>query len=109
MRISDWSSDVCSSDLSCLHQRVIGALRRDRTRFGKGDEREIGPGADGAHPGIAKPADFLFEPGPPPEIVGAAAADERLVGKRGDCGRSEERRVGKGGVSKGRMRWTAEH
>src|SRR3546814_7943647 len=87
MRISDWSSDVCSSDLSCLHQRVIGALRRDRTRFGKGDEREIGPGADGAHPGIAKPADFLFEPGPPPEIVGAAAADERLVGKRGDCGR----------------------
>src|SRR3546814_6369984 len=81
MRISDWSSDVCSSDLSCLHQRVIGALRRDRTRFGKGDEREIGPGADGAHPGIAKPADFLFEPGPPPEIVGAAAADERLVGR----------------------------
>src|SRR3546814_13026723 len=72
---------------ACPHQRVIGALRRDRTRFGKGNEREIGPVADGAHPGIAKPADFLFEPGPPPEIVGAAAADERLVGKRGDCGR----------------------
>src|SRR3546814_3593688 len=72
---------------ACPHQRVIGALRRDRTRFGKGNEREIGPVADGAHPGIAKPADFLFEPGPPPEIVGAAAADERLVGKRGACGR----------------------
>src|SRR3546814_17997238 len=31
MRISDWSSDVCSSDLLArLHRRVLSALERDR-------------------------------------------------------------------------------
>src|SRR3546814_2949373 len=33
MRISDWSSDVCSSDLACLD--VVLPYVRDRKQFGK--------------------------------------------------------------------------
>src|SRR3546814_8369530 len=34
MRISDWSSDVCSSDLEGACQRCLGARRRDRRAGG---------------------------------------------------------------------------
>src|SRR3546814_8796952 len=37
MRISDWSSDVCSSDLKILHLRALGAdCRITRSDVGKG-------------------------------------------------------------------------
>src|SRR3546814_12065748 len=97
MRISDWISDVCSSALLPVAQgndrshRHIGAAA-DILLFDRRDEI--------AAPGARR----VFE----------AAVDERLgeifeiqptrVGERVE--RSEERRVGKEGVSTGRSRWS---
>src|SRR3546814_21082825 len=108
MRISDWSSDVCSSDLGDHALQIVGAL----------DDR-------GAALGII--LDMLLRPA---IILDAAIAQrrqagdgprqlDRLVG-RGDAGardagvdvdgdvegRSEERRVGKECVSTCRSRWS---
>src|SRR3546814_6356198 len=71
MRISDWSSDVCSSDLA-----GDGDGRVDHAR------RRHADGAAGA-------VEQSHAPGQHP--------------------RSEERRVGKEGVSPGRSRWSAYH
>src|SRR3546814_5634156 len=56
MRISDWSSDVCSSDL-------LGVARRrsqDRPVLGVGGE-EVGVGAVGDHPTVADQHDPIRE------------------------------------------------
>src|SRR3546814_8452093 len=37
MRISDWSSDVCSSDLFAIERRGVDAVDIDRDRVGGGD------------------------------------------------------------------------
>src|SRR3546814_15275467 len=98
MRISDWSSDVCSSDLPLadqpVHQCVDGAFRGgDRSR-----EAFIGEFVkfDRDRRGIAKPAigEGRFQPG----------LDE--IGVRL---RSEESRVGKECVSACRYRWWPYH
>src|SRR3546814_19275090 len=86
MRISDWSSDVCSSDLQRLHQRHLHPLRQaadivmalDRHRRAAGEahafdnirieralSEEIGP---------ADPARFLVE------HVNEGLADELALG-----------------------------
>src|SRR3546814_6368912 len=71
MRISDWSSDVCSSDLRAL-QAARAQLRRAMERH---------------QPGQARSA----------PLAGVEPA------------RSEERRVGKEGVSTCRSRWSPYH
>src|SRR3546814_12818690 len=85
MRISDWSSDVCSSDLCPDTAAGGGGLWRDRHgqwRGGIAAARQC-PAADGA--GRSADAGSRWHrtagshPGPPPE----------------PAGRSEERRVGK--------------
>src|SRR3546814_4004271 len=82
MRISDWSSDVCSSDLgSCDRAALPG-----RTRTG---ERRSGD------PVSAEPRQ---QPGLLPVLSGSAAQR-----------RSEERRVGKECVSTCRSRWSPYH
>src|SRR3546814_19761104 len=98
MRISDWSSDVCSSDL----------------------------GMDRLHPverrrGVAQLADAVVErPLAAPDAAEVeaqcreAARDEALVHRLGDAvvhraARSEERRVGKECVSTCRSRWWPYH
>src|SRR3546814_13020909 len=126
MRISDWSSDVCSSDLrSCLLVRI------DETQHGGGRAGKaqlvgkhvtdqpralprcpaLGKRAHGkmatikrigeAHPDLgvaAAVAAHLAEPprSQPPAVVLALKLD---------VGRSEERRVGKECVSTGRSGW----
>src|SRR3546814_18059856 len=101
MRISDWSSDVCSSDLGRPAARGAGADRAgdrpavDHPRRGRPDQGDdpIGrpggsDGGDGnaARPPVARPA------------------------RRADAlGRSEERRVGKECVSTCRSRWSPYH
>src|SRR3546814_14384070 len=82
MRISDWSSDVCSSDL-----RIASVARRR--------EPGVHPRRGGID-AVAKPLPALFD----------------LAGHRGDGRRhlrSEERRVGKECVRTCRSRWLPYH
>src|SRR3546814_5348108 len=82
MRISDWSSDVCSSDLVV---RAVGDALR-------------GPGLDRASVGevLQRFAEIRLR-----------RRDVRCF--RHEGGRSEERRVGKECVSTGRSRWSPYH
>src|SRR3546814_1219552 len=79
MRISDWSSDVCSSDL--VRGDVLFLPRLERALF--------------AAPGVAA----LLE-----RLLPGLGAEERLA--RLHQLRSEERRVGKECVSTCRSRWS---
>src|SRR3546814_13555509 len=96
MRISDWSSDVCSSDLEVVPD--IGELVDDRD-----DDDRTGVRQEDA------PED--------PEEAGAVdhCGLHQLIGKRlgviaeeqrREAERTEERRVGKACVSTGRVRWS---
>src|SRR3546814_16687462 len=99
MRISDWSSDVCSSDLiardsrldtCCLQIRIEhviaqrGAVRLRLHRIRACRSQRI--------------AELLAER----VVVAGTARQWRRQ-------RSEERRVGKAGVSTGRSRWSPYH
>src|SRR3546814_4667288 len=101
MRISDWSSDVCSSDL--LDQRggavddvrdlaVVDLARGadQRGLFGRGADEEPRIDRD------AMPADAG---------AGRQDVDARVAVGEADHFRSEERRVGKECVSTCRYRW----
>src|SRR3546814_11107725 len=97
MRISDWSSDVCSSDLDDLLRIVTPADERT------GHDRPPAAASGGVQDTSAEP-----DPGddPIPHLPGPERA-ERL---HGDVdARSEERRVGKEGVSTCRSRWSPYH
>src|SRR3546814_7312647 len=91
MRISDWSSDVCSSDL------VI------EPAFGRAISGEM-LGAR-HHRGVAGEVVALKAPHP---RGGEAAAEIGVLARAFDA-RSEERRVGKEGVSTCRYRWSPYH
>src|SRR3546814_18804205 len=117
MRISDWSSDVCSSDLFGLERRAIfhaGQRQRrklveefkkveielsDAIRDGIGKElllgREIRAGRIGAAALVA------------PRIKGIehGVVGEPQLGLPVEAARSEARRVGKECVGMGRSRW----
>src|SRR3546814_11146290 len=92
MRISDWSSDVCSSDLATCHRlqahRIIdchgGALI---------DEIRTGRAADERRPKFQR--------------VGGIKVQVQAGKQKG--ARSEERRVGKECVSTCRSRWSPYH
>src|SRR3546814_19483675 len=86
MRISDWSSDVCSSDL------VLGGFDGGPT------SSESGAAASGQH-GIADGVSIHH--GRFDALVGNPQHFRRLLGYR-----SEERRVGKACVSTCRSRWS---
>src|SRR3546814_13481062 len=104
MRISDWSSDVCSSDLQ------IYTPNGDYEPLINGKRRRIG--LQGA---------FQWKPNPDLEIFAEAGYQEfrSLQQQRGlnnptngravDPDRSEERRVGKECVSTFRSRWSPSH
>src|SRR3546814_9107306 len=87
MRISDWSSDVCSSDL----------CRRPTAELALGDEAVDGadrPTDSAERPPFHRQRDIRPNPG---------------QGDRGVADRSEERRVGKECVSTCRSRWSPYH
>src|SRR3546814_18330028 len=100
MRISDWSSDVCSSDLWILlgdfdeasGHRAGGELQAAAARpdavFAANDMMALGCLFALNHAGIQAPCDIAI-----------AGFDDR----------SEERRVGKECVSKCRSRWSPDH
>src|SRR3546814_11831589 len=97
MRISDWSSDVCSSDLAG------GAGADDHVDFVDEDDR-TGPLLQLGDDRL----EALFEIAP---ILGAGdqAAQVKTVDDRVLEQRSEERRVGKECVSTCRSRWSPYH
>src|SRR3546814_5857566 len=85
MRISDWSSDVCSSDLHAAQPAGVDEGHAAAGRFGGNQFTGSALGAD--------------------EQDGAATGDQLLD----ELGRSEERRVGKECVSTCRSRWSPYH
>src|SRR3546814_16514451 len=100
MRISDWSSDVCSSDL-----RVVGEAAEHGV-----EDRSAGVVEEHVDPLGAQ----LAQPGR--HVVGAVvdgAVEAEVVHQPGallvGAGRSEARRVGKECVSTCRSRWSPYH
>src|SRR3546814_13780888 len=132
MRISDWSSDVCSSDL-CDSKGVIYQGRTEGMNQWKSahaadtDARTLADAMDGADLFLGlsvagavtaemvasmapRPIIFaLANPTPEilPEIVKSIRADAIIATGRSD--RSEERRVGKECVSTCSSRWSPSH
>src|SRR3546814_15876599 len=102
MRISDWSSDVCSSDLELARLRSI--LREHPTAILFTHKTYI----DGATPSrLAYDNDM-----PMLHLFGGANLDFAIMGeffRRSGMIRSEERRVGKECVSTCRSRWSPAH
>src|SRR3546814_13753030 len=89
MRISDWRSDVCSSDLMVAHGLITGALFLiTGSVFARGDTYEIDHFG-----GLASRAPLLTS-----ALLVGSFSGLRLPGLAGFVS-SEERRVGKGWVS----------
>src|SRR3546814_13878983 len=110
MRISDWSSDVCSSDLRLPEIGRGGAgHRRQRAEV---DVRAVRCGIDARRRQLAIARDIGGERQELIALARFARKDQRALGI-GELAlpdaRSEERRVGKEWVSTGRSRWLAEH
>src|SRR3546814_11936180 len=99
MRISDWSSDVCSSDLSSLIGQGCVQPGLAKITFGTGGMLDINLGD--RRPGFAHQGDGGCFP------IVAWQAGGRIVW--GAEARSEGRRVGKECVSTGRSRWAPDH
>src|SRR3546814_13299426 len=97
VRISDWSSDVCSSDLPRRGRRLRQGAHRDaglgELRVKESDRlAAIATGLDACGVRVAVDADSLT-----------------VHGSGGGAGRSEERRVGTECVSTCRSRWSPDH
>src|SRR3546814_10465021 len=91
MRISEWSSDVCSSDLNSLQGGILGAP----TDGGHLYDYVLDTFGIDTHGAIGDVVNLL---------------DALLIqGGSGDDVRSEERRVGKECVSTCRSRWSPYH
>src|SRR3546814_3653604 len=98
MRISDWSSDVCSSDQVLPQAAALGLQRRDAEE-GLGIV-VIGPGG----------RDFRAQPQPLADGIHVSALQLRgHAAVIGIADRSEERRVGKECVSTCRSRCSPYH
>src|SRR3546814_13982122 len=102
MRISDWSSDVCSSDLrvqydpcSGMHQHCL-AISRPRTRIALAPDGRFHMNERQRHE-FGEAAGFFLQCTNTQQMPGPVAV------------RSEERRVGKECVSTCRSRWSPYH
>src|SRR3546814_15661158 len=85
MRISDWSSDVCSSDLG------LGLQRAGDAPAGRGEQR---PDADVGHAGVDLAGQRgLLGPGPGAVLLGQARAQLRGDRKSVGMGKSVSVRV----------------
>src|SRR3546814_11973703 len=93
MRISDWSSDVCSSDLGERRHRLVAVEQKGhhvaRDRIGR---TRAGAMLDHHRCGIAR------------RVEGGKGDEQAMVAIFPRHARSEERRVGKECVSLGRTR-----
>src|SRR3546814_17205169 len=101
MRISDWSSDVCSSDLAAGTMTASGSHAVVATFLAQHNTMPHG----GVHAGhdARSPVSTVSSTGAQQQVV-----TSHLLKLRGTC-RSEERRVGKECVSTCRSRWSPYH
>src|SRR3546814_14474597 len=104
MRISDWSSDVCSSDLGLAEKEAGRRGRHDGLLLPRG-ERRLGGALDAAEAMFVERAAQPADDHPAHEL---RIAEAHLGLRRVDV-RSEERRVGKACVSTCRFRWSPVH
>src|SRR3546814_20596590 len=114
MRISDWSSDVCSSDLPKITLSPSRDIPFDRLILSAANVRRVRPDE-----GIANLADDIARRGllhnlnvrPILDAEGQETGDYEVPagGRRYRALRSEERRVGKECVSTCRSRWSPYH
>src|SRR3546814_18502591 len=98
MRISDWSSDVCSSDFDTAQDTE----QRDLVQFAEVTDPEnpvLQPGEAVAERHVVTAEDMI------PKSIRAASLRHHHCRQR----RSEERRVGKECVSTCRSRWSPYH
>src|SRR3546814_2127399 len=95
MRISDWSSDVCSSDL-------LATVKRD------GIEARGETWSDTDEDAFKAPIRAQYERQGNPYYATARLWDDGIIDPA-DTRRSEERRVGKECVSTCRSRWSPYH
>src|SRR3546814_17846664 len=100
MRISDWSSDVCSSDL----KHEARCLKRTLKIFPVG--QVFARKAVQASPRASYPACQIYDAYVDVQFLGIQNA-RKITLATGP--RSEERRVGKECVSKSRSRWSPSH
>src|SRR3546814_2190741 len=99
MRISDWSSDVCSSDLNCLAGAdEVYALELDAIKFKPGESKNIILQWHETRGALTSSEIEVVR-----RAMVAKAPDEST------WDRSEERRVGKECVSTCRSRWSPSH
>src|SRR3546814_15561772 len=97
MRISDWNSDVCSSDLEALDD-VFRTLATESLA-----DRVHNPGLEEARADVIVGGCCVLV-----ALMRTLGLDEVLVSEA-DILRSEERRVGKECVSTCRSRWSPYH
>src|SRR3546814_16921327 len=96
MRISDWSSDVCSSDLRGPEQGDVGCAEGN-ARYKHGQEADLGD--DAGQPTLAVARDVIGDREAEQRRNHRHREAEAYGGQRRPAERSEERRVGKEGVS----------
>src|SRR3546814_10489160 len=107
MRISDWSSDVCSSDLAENCPVQTGAVMQQVT-LGDVAAHAVAQQHDGDIRMLL--ADVLIEAGQVADHLGPAILVCKMAERPCFAGfRSEERRVGKECVSTCRSRWSPSH
>src|SRR3546814_17689636 len=102
MRISDWSSDVCSSDLFTspirryadliVHRALVSSMDHDKSRDGQSDEEISAMAEIAEHISTTERRSMLAE----------RDSNDRFI-------RSEERRLGKECVSTFRSEWSPYH
>src|SRR3546814_14543094 len=110
MRISDWSSDVCSSDLSLTVATSSSSTTVCRWRTARSSKEAIAVKYyfhRRETERITRVAEFEVEAHDEAEALAKLVANTDAYWS--ERPRSEERRVGKGGVSKCRTRWSAKH
>src|SRR3546814_12683495 len=102
MRISDWSSDVCSSDLTVDRRGDFAVAAQDAevaAIAGGGERLRLGEGQLGRAPEKVR-----FDHAGQSAIVSAVTG--AVVSRSHSASRSEERRVGKECVRSCRSRWS---